>query len=194
MATPLVLDNHTATLLVFGPILASALAEGRRFRGDLRRRLADPTYWRLQAWQATGLVLAVVAAKTVPSAALPGPPWLWPALGCAVGIAGALLRAWAIRALGDRFTRYLGVARDHRLVEDGPYRFVRHPSYTGAILLLSGIGIGVGNGISLVVCLTMATIGYVERIRREELLLLSELGEPYARYAARTKRLVPGVW
>jgi protein-S-isoprenylcysteine O-methyltransferase len=194
MSDPLALDNPVATVLVFGPLVGSVLAENRRFRGDSRRRFTDRTYWRLQAWQFAGLLLGVLAAKAVPGAELPGPAWAWPVLGCVVGLAGVGVRWWAIRTLGARFTRDLQVAADHEIVVDGPYRHVRHPSYTGAILMFAGVGIGLGNALSLAVCLVLPAVGYLERIPREEELLRRELGEPYSDYARRTRRLVPGVY
>jgi protein-S-isoprenylcysteine O-methyltransferase Ste14 len=96
--------------------------------------------------------------------------------------------------LGARFTRDLQVAEDHEIVVDGPYRHVRHPSYTGAILMFAGVGVGLGNALSLAVCLVLPAVGYLERIPREEELLHRQLGEPYADYARRTRRLVPGVY
>ena len=194
MANPLALDNPVATSLVFGPLVGSVLAESRRFRGDSGRRFGDRTYWRLQGWQLVGLLLGVLVAKAVPGAALPGPAWAWPVLGCAVGLVGVGVRWWAIRTLGARFTRDLQVATDHEIVVDGPYRLVRHPSYTGAILMFAGVGVGLGNALSLALCLVLPAIGYLERIPREEELLRRELGEPYADYARRTRRLVPGVY
>jgi hypothetical protein len=88
MSDPLGLDNPVATVLVFGPLVRSVLAESRRFRGDSRRRFTDPTYWRLQAWQLVGLLVGVLVAKAVPDAHSlaprgPGPCWAvssaWPA-------------------------------------------------------------------------------------------------------------------
>jgi protein-S-isoprenylcysteine O-methyltransferase Ste14 len=194
MSNPLALDNLGATGLVFGPLVGSVLAENRRFGGDLRRRYSDRTYWQLQAWQLAGLVSAVLLAKGVPGATLPGSPWLWVVLGCAVGLAGVTLRWWAIRTLGKQFTRNLQVGSDHELVVAGPYRYVRHPSYTGAILMLAGVGLGLGNALSLAACLVLPAIGYIQRISREEELLQRELGEPYAEYASQRRRLVPGVY
>jgi protein-S-isoprenylcysteine O-methyltransferase len=194
MAAPLALDNPVATVLVFGPLVGSVVLEHRRFHGDARRRRSDRTYWLLQAWQLAGLVLGVLLAKRFPGAALPGPAWLWPFAGCAVGIAGVGLRWWAIRTLGRLFTRELQVDADHHVVTAGPYRRVRHPSYTGAIVAFAGVGIGLGNVIAVAVCTVLPAIGYVQRIPREEALLRDALGEPYAEYARGTDRLVPGVW
>ena len=194
MATPLALDNIGATALVFGPLIGSVLAENRRFSGDVRRRYTDRTYWQLQAWQLAGLISAVLAAKEVPGAALPGSPWLWVVLGCVVGLMGVALRWWAIRTLGKQFTRNLQIAENHELVVGGPYRRIRHPSYSGAILMLAGVGLGLGNSLSLVACLVLPAIGYLRRIPREEALLRAELGDPYVEYSSRTRRLVPGVY
>lgn len=194
MSNPLALDNLGATALVFGPLVGSVLAENRRFGGDVRRRYEDRTYWHLQAWQLSGLAGGVLGAKALPGAALPGSQWLWVVLGCAVGVLGVIVRWWAIRTLGKQFTRELQIGEGHELVVDGPYRHVRHPSYTGAILMFAGVGLGLGNTVSLVACLVLPAIGYVQRIPREEALLRSELGEPYAEYADTTRRLVPGVY
>jgi protein-S-isoprenylcysteine O-methyltransferase Ste14 len=194
MSDPLALDNFAATLLVFGVPVGSMLVEHRRFRGDVRRRWSDPTYWQLQAWQIAGLLVAILLAKEVQDAALPGNEWIWPVLGCAVGLAGVVLRWWAIRTLGAHFTRNLQITADQRVVTDGPYRYLRHPSYTGAILMFTGVGIGLGNALSLAACLVLPSIGFIRRIPHEETLLSAELGEPYAEYASHTRRLLPGVW
>ena len=194
MSDPLALGNLGVTALVFGPLVGSVLAENRRFGGDLRRRYTDRTYWQLQAWQLAGLVSAVLLAKNVPGTALPGSQWLWVWLGCAVGVSGVTLRWWAIRTLGNQFTRNLQVGSDHELVVDGPYRYVRHPSYTGAILMLAGVGLGLGNALALAACLLLPATGYIQRIPREEELLRRELGEPYSEYASQRRRLVPGLY
>ena len=144
MTASLALDSPLAAVLVFGPLAGSVVIENRRFRGDARLRAGDRTYWQLQAWQIAGLVLGVLAAREVPGAALPGPEWLWPVLGCAVGLAGVALRRRAISLVGRQFTRHLQVAADRRLVVEGPYAYVRHPSYTGAILMFTGVGSGSG--------------------------------------------------
>ena len=139
------LENFAATLLVFGAPVGSMLVEHRRFRGDAGRRWSDPTYWQLQVWQIAGLLLGILLAKEAQGAALPGNEWLWPVLGCAVGLTGVVLRWWAIWTLGAYFTRNLQIAEDHKVVVDGPYRYLRHPSYTGAILMFAGVGLGLAN-------------------------------------------------
>jgi protein-S-isoprenylcysteine O-methyltransferase Ste14 len=139
-------------------------------------------------------LLGVLAAKKVPEASFGGPEWLWPAVGCGVGCVGLCLRWWAIRALGTQFTRNLQVMADHQLVTNGPYRTLRHPSYTGAVLMFVGVGVGLGNALSFAACLVLPAVGYIQRIPGEEAMLRLELGKPYAEYSSRTKRLLPGVW
>lgn len=192
--TPLALDDWIATALVFGPALTTVVLEHRRFRDDLGRRSGDPTYRALQAWQISALVVGIAAAKWAPGAALPGSAWLWVAVGCTVELVGIALRVWAIRTLGKQFTRHLEVGEEHRLVDDGPYRHLRHPSYTGAILMYTGVGIGLGNALSMLAFALLPTVGYVQRIPHEEALLRSGLGGAYDDYARRTHRLVPGLW
>lgn len=194
MSDPLALDNPVAAVLVFGPLVGSVFVEHRRFQGDARRRRADPSYWRLQAWQLAGLLLGVLAAKKVPEAAFAGPEWLWVAVGCGLGCFGLCLRWWAIRVLGTQFTRNLQLVADHQLVTNGPYRNLRHPSYTGAVLMFVGVGVGLANALSFAACLVLPAVGYIQRIPREEAMLKLELGKPYVEYASRTKRLLPGVW
>jgi protein-S-isoprenylcysteine O-methyltransferase Ste14 len=194
VAAPLALDNWVATTLVFAPPVALLLLEQRRFRGDRRRRAADRTSRRLEAWQIAGLALGIASAKALPDAALPGNGWLWVGVGCGISVAGIALRLWAIRTLGTHFTRYLRVADDQRVVVDGPYRRLRHPSYTGAIVIYTGVGIGLGNAVGLTALVLLPAIGFIERIPQEEALLGERFGDSYTGYARQTSRLIPGLW
>jgi protein-S-isoprenylcysteine O-methyltransferase Ste14 len=140
-----------------------------------------------------GLALAVLAARSG-DLTLPGPGW-WPvALGLAVFAAGLGLRAWAVRALGRFFQFTVVVQADHQIVDSGPYRQVRHPSYTGLLMASTGLGIALGTWLSIPACLVPPLVAFGVRLRHEEAVLVQALGEPYRAYMQRTKRLVPGVW
>jgi protein-S-isoprenylcysteine O-methyltransferase len=140
-----------------------------------------------------GLALGVLAARSG-EGALPGPGW-WPvALGLGVFAAGLALRAWAVHELGRFFQFTVVVQADHQVVDSGPYRHVRHPSYTGLLMASLGLGIALGTWLSIAACLVPPLIGFGLRLRHEEVVLARELGEPYRAYMQRTKRLVPGVW
>ncbi len=104
---------------------------------------------------------------------------------------GVLVRQWAIAVLGRFFSLTARVATDHRVVTRGPYRLVRHPSYTGVLITFIGRGLAVQSLGGLLVLLGVFSLSYGYRIRVEEKTLLSELGQDYASYMKRTKRLIP---
>jgi len=101
------------------------------------------------------------------------------------------LRQYAMSVLGRHFTFDVAISSGHALVESGPYRYVRHPSYTGALLTLLGFGLALGNWAGLAVALACMALAYTYRITVEEAALSSALGEPYQQYVSRTWRLVP---
>lgn len=109
-------------------------------------------------------------------------------------VCGLALRLWAVLHLGKYFTVDVGIQPGHRVIQDGPYQFVRHPSYSGAIIALAGIGCLTFNWLGLVLILTCTSLAYALRIPVEEKALLAQFGSEYEKYAARSKRLVPGIY
>lgn len=107
---------------------------------------------------------------------------------------GTALRWWAILHLGRFFTVNVAVAEDHRVVDDGPYRFVRHPSYAGLLLQFGGLALCLGNWLSLAATLLPIWLALLNRIRVEERALHASLGEAYQNYSRSTKRLVPRLY
>jgi len=140
-----------------------------------------------------GIWLGVTAANSG-DLVLPGPGW-WPvALGLCIEGVGLALRAWAVHELGRFFKFTVVVQADHRVVDTGPYRLIRHPSYTGLLMVVLGFGIALGTWLSIPACLLPPLFGFVIRLLGEERVLTRELGEPYRAYMGRTRRLIPGVW
>lgn len=120
---------------------------------------------------------------------------VWPyAAGFALLVAGVGLRAWSIATLGRFFQYRIAVQPDHSVVTTGPYRYVRHPSYTGLALALLGYALVTGSVLSVVVMAVVGGTGIVVRIRAEERQLHDALGAEYDTFAAQRKRLVPGLW
>lgn len=115
-------------------------------------------------------------------------------IGIALVWAGMALRLWSIRTLGRYFSTQLVVQGEHQLITAGPYRFLRNPSYTGGLITMSGLGISLGNGISLAILLLTGLGVYVWRIRTEEKMLAGAFGERYQEYKKRTWALIPFVW
>jgi protein-S-isoprenylcysteine O-methyltransferase len=109
-------------------------------------------------------------------------------------VGGVALRIWAIRHLGAFFTVAVGIQHGHRVIQDGPYRFVRHPSYSGSLLALTGIGFLTFNWLGLILIVICTLLAYALRISVEEKALLAEFGSEYQEYSARTKRIIPGVY
>jgi protein-S-isoprenylcysteine O-methyltransferase Ste14 len=153
----------------------------------------DPTY----------VILVPCLGGSAAAAALLGRrggwPWpggpVWPVVaGLAVAAAGIALRVWAVVVLGRFFQYRITVQPGHHVVSDGPYRYVRHPSYTGIALVLLGIALACDDVWSLPAVAVLSSIGLAVRIRAEEKQLNDALGAEYERFAADRKRLVPGVW
>jgi protein-S-isoprenylcysteine O-methyltransferase Ste14 len=141
-----------------------------------------------------GLVGGLVLAGTVHRAAFVVARWPVFIVGLILMIAGIAIRQWAILVLGHFFTVEVRVHAGQSVVERGPYRWVRHPSYTGIVLTFVGVGLAVGNWAALAVLTLVPTAGLVVRIHVEESALLDSLGEPYRRFATSRSRLFPGVW
>jgi protein-S-isoprenylcysteine O-methyltransferase len=122
--------------------------------------------------------------------------WAAPApyVGVSVYVAGLCLRWYSIIFLGRFFTVNVAIASDHQLINTGPYRYVRHPSYTGALLAFVGLGLCVGNWLSIVLLLVPTFLVFLRRMHVEEAALLQGLGEPYREYMRHTKRLVPAFY
>ncbi|HEX8222028.1 MAG TPA: isoprenylcysteine carboxylmethyltransferase family protein [Chloroflexia bacterium] len=119
-----------------------------------------------------------------------GADWVrWAGLG--VMAAGLGLRVFAILWLGPMFTRLVQILPGHRLVTSGPYRFVRHPSYSGLLLFFIGVGIASGDWVAVAIMAVVPTLGVVYRIRVEERALLEAFGEEYRAYMDRVGSLLP---
>jgi protein-S-isoprenylcysteine O-methyltransferase len=115
-------------------------------------------------------------------------------LAVALLVGGIGLRIWAIRHLGRFFTVAVGIQEDHRVIDDGPYRLVRHPSYTGSLVALTGVGLLTFNWLGLLLIVSCTLLAYALRVAVEEKAMLAQFGARYAQYAARTKRLIPYIY
>ena len=114
-------------------------------------------------------------------------------LGIFIMVLGIVIRQWAIAVLGRFFSRTVAVQERQTVVETGPYRYVRHPSYTGALIFFVGFGLALQSWGAVLALVPIFAVAYGYRIQVEEKLLIAELGEAYASYARRTKRLIPFV-
>lgn len=191
--------NHVAGLVLLVVAMAwgmmelaqaSQSAEARK--GATRVRFGG---WRLAALTCLIVVnLAVyIAPRIVPAAAI-RPASVAFAVGMVVLLAGLTLRGWSFKALGDYFTFTVMVSSDQPVVGAGPYRVLRHPSYTGILLACAGVGLAAANWVAFGVTVAAPLALLLCRIRIEERALVATLGERYRSYSADHKRLVPLVW
>jgi protein-S-isoprenylcysteine O-methyltransferase len=119
-------------------------------------------------------------------------PLLW--TGCALMAAGMAFRWWAVRMLADYFTIDVAIRDDHKLIRIGPYRLLRHPSYTGSLATFYGFALALGSAWSLALIVVVVTAAFLWRIRVEEHALTSAFPQDYPAYSRETKRLIPFVW
>ncbi len=143
---------------------------------------------------ALGVCGALACAVLLPDAALRAGRELIFWLGIALMLLGAAFRAYAIRVLGRYFVVTVAVGPDQRVVDVGPYRYIRHPSYTGALLVLLGLGLTLTNWASLAVLAACNLVGFAYRVAVEERALREIIGLPYSAYMRRTRRFIPFVF
>jgi protein-S-isoprenylcysteine O-methyltransferase Ste14 len=115
-------------------------------------------------------------------------------VGLGVAAVGLGIRAWALRTLGRFFTMPITIAVDHRLIQNGPYRWLRHPAYTGGFLTAIGVPLTLGSWVGAVGTVVFCIGVYAHRIQIEEGVLRARFGKEYLEYSARTSRLLPGVY
>lgn len=120
------------------------------------------------------------------------------AIFCILGLvlvwAGILFRFWAIQTLGRFFSTRLVIQEGHELITTGPYKYLRNPSYTGALATFIGFGLGIGNWLSVAVLFLTGLITYIFRVRVEERMLEEQFGQAFEDYKKRTWALIPFVW
>jgi protein-S-isoprenylcysteine O-methyltransferase Ste14 len=140
-----------------------------------------------------GITAALVIAR-VPGLRDYANNWWTLGSGVAIVLAGAALRDWAILSLGRYFRRVVTIEPGQRIVRRGPYRVLRHPSYTGILLILSGFGLTFGSWASAGAALLIGFAGILPRIRVEERALAQAFGSDYTEYANSTGRILPHIW
>jgi protein-S-isoprenylcysteine O-methyltransferase Ste14 len=116
---------------------------------------------------------------------------LWVALlGAALTFAGLAFAIWARFVIAGNWSSYVELKRDHELIVAGPYRWVRHPIYTGLLLAFVGSALAVGEWRG-VLAVAIVAASFWRKLKLEEAVMRREFGEAYARYAARVPALIP---
>jgi protein-S-isoprenylcysteine O-methyltransferase Ste14 len=166
---------------------------------DRIRGMGSPARDKGTVWLNILFIAVAVSVAGGLSGSLRHTAWYFGSTGLSVaGLllmwAGLVIRIWAIVVLGRSFRMTVEVDADQQVVDRGPYRWVRHPSYSGILLLMAGLGLYYGNWPALLILLALPAGTLIHRISVEEAVLTEVMGPAYADYAARTKRLVPRLW
>lgn len=142
---------------------------------------------------AGSIFIGILVRARMPALDTPAPE-AFAAAGIVVIWVGLAVRVWAVLTLGGSFSTFVQVDTGQAVVTHGPYRWVRHPSYTGLLLIALGFGLGAGNWLSLVVCAVVPPLGMLPRMAVEESEMTRVLGDQYRSYQRATHRLMPGLW
>ena len=114
-------------------------------------------------------------------------------LGLGLLVFGIVFREWAVLSLGSSFTVVVSTTSDQKLVKRGPYRWLRHPSYSGSMLTLVAFSLALGTWAGGLVVLVLSFAAYFYRVQVEEKALLDIFGEEYRDYMQHTWRFFPGL-
>jgi len=179
-------------LLIWCLMEAAQYSIGRQRAGA--RRVRQPAWWAAAVFVTIAAnAILYLAPRFAPAAAI-RPAGVLAGIGLAVMAAGAALRRWSFAILGTYFTFDVQVSSDQPVIIAGPYRVLRHPSYTGILLICAGVGLAGGNWAGLAGMVILPAALLVWRIRVEERALLDTLDDRYRSYAQQHKRLIPLVW
>jgi len=165
----------------------------RRSRSRTGTRQDQSTLGVLWLVIMASVAAGVIVARYWLAAALPDGQ-MFASVAVVLFVAGLFLRWWAIIVLGRFFTVDVTIEKDHELVERGPFRVLRHPSYAGVLLAFVGFALSLGNWAALLVVLLPIFAVFIHRMDVEEQALSRALGSSYVDYMKRTNRLVPFVY
>lgn len=107
---------------------------------------------------------------------------------------GIVLRVYSVWTLRKFFTVSVEIKTGHEIIRKGPYQYVRHPSYSGSILSLIGMQIGLRSLIGFIISLALAILAYSYRIHVEEATMAGNFGTEYQNYKKATKRIIPFIF
>jgi protein-S-isoprenylcysteine O-methyltransferase Ste14 len=179
-------------------LVVAVVAGGIELAGLFRQRAEATIRDRgsqifLRVCMAPAVILLIFSPKIAPAAEI-RPPLVPVVVGLVIFVGGEAMRVWSKATLGRYFTYTVMTSSDQPVITDGPYRFLRHPSYTGVLMIAIGIGLLWGNWLGLAAMTVGAVAGLAYRIYVEEKALFEDLGDRYRTYAASHKRLIPFVW
>jgi len=115
-------------------------------------------------------------------------------IGMVLFFIGFIIRIHSFLILKQYFTYTVAKVENHKIIQTGLYKFIRHPGYLGQLIIFIGISTSISNWLSILVMMIPITFGYLYRIKVEEKFMFEQLGEDYFNYKERTKRLIPMIY
>ena len=174
-------------LIYLADVLAPQLA--KRSPSDSPTLCGDRgSFILIQVFILTG-ILAAIALHQLNWGLLPGALQY---IGLLFIPLGLFVRTWAIVRLGRYFSSVVEIENAHQLITAGPYRWLRHPAYTGMLTVHLGIGLALGSGPGAFIMFILLAVATLYRIRVEEEVLVQAFGDEYRCYMEHTWRLFPG--
>src|SRR6266581_6141280 len=155
--------------------------EGFKEKGKRKKELFSPLV--LLAWLSAAILIGYARIGVLPN-------WLFYP-GEILFVVGTAFALWSYSLLGRYASGSVQVLPDHKVIEDGPYRYIRHPGYLGFIVAYIGFGLALQSWVALLAMLIVAGSFFAYRTRIEEEFMVAELGDSYAKYMKRTKRFLP---
>jgi protein-S-isoprenylcysteine O-methyltransferase Ste14 len=172
-------------------IKGNTLWNGVEGNKPIQQETGDRSFWLVVLSMIFAFYLPPVEYLFLDFSVSPTPGMIWAGLGLI--IIGCFLFAYSRYVLRKWYSGHLSVHSDQVLIQNGPYRLVRHPAYLGYLLMAVGISLGYASlmgGVNLLFIM----ICFLYRIRIEEKLLLAHFGQAFLTYAENTKKLIPFIW
>ncbi|MCC5889836.1 MAG: isoprenylcysteine carboxylmethyltransferase family protein [Alkalibacterium sp.] len=113
------------------------------------------------------------------------------AVALVIYASGLVVRFWALIMLGNNFSRNVEVSKEQELISHGPYKYVRHPSYTGLFLLATAVPLFVGNVLVFILAVALMYVVLNRRMKEEESFMEEVMGERYVRWKNERYKLLP---
>lgn len=188
------------SLSLFGQILYFAwvasevvIAIGTRTRHDSGNVRDRGTLYLLWAVILASMTLGSTFGQASHVGGFPNAYWLR-ILTLGLFILGLAIRWTAVITLGRSFSSNVAIHSTQTVMKSGLYRWMRHPSYTGLIVIFVAAGLHTRNWIAFLIVTVPTTAALLYRIHVEEIALREHFGEEYIAYSRETSRLIPGVY
>jgi len=168
---------------IISALAAKRTAEPQSLLSALAHRIPVGLGWVLLAYQGLPPPMNLVWMPRTDGARV---------MGVVICVLGLFVTIWARRTLAGNWSSDVTFKQGHELVKTGPYRFVRHPIYTGLLVMCLGTGIEIGR-LRCLLSLVMVGVGFWIKLKQEEALMLRHFPNEYPAYQKQVKALVPFV-